>query len=143
MADTTAPDDGRAAPGAEHEPNEQIDYRRIEGSTEFRELVSVRKRFLTIASVIVFGEFGLYLMLAAFAPGFMGTQIVDGLPVAWLAAMAQVGMTWAVTWAYLRKAETEFEPLERRAAALAEPRFTREGAPAGGRAAAPTEGSAR
>jgi uncharacterized membrane protein (DUF485 family) len=143
MAETTARDDGLAAPGAEHEPNEQIDYRRIESSAEFRELVSRRKRFLTIASAIVFGEFGLYLLLAAFAPGFMGTQIVDGLPVAWLAAMAQVAMTWAVTWAYLRKSETEFEPLERRVAALVEPRFTRDDAPAGGRAAAPTEGSTR
>jgi uncharacterized membrane protein (DUF485 family) len=145
MAETPARDDGRAAPGAENEASEQIDYRRIESSAEFRELVTRRKRFLTIASVIVFGEFGLYLLLAAFAPGFMGTQIVDGLPVAWLAAMAQVAMTWAVTWAYLRKAETAFEPLERRASALAAPRFTREDPPPGaGGAAAPatsTEGS--
>ena len=143
MADTTARDDGRAAPGPQ---DEAIDYRRIESSAEFRELVSRRRRFLTIASAIVFGEFGLYLLLAAFAPGFMGSQIVDGLPVAWLAAMTQVAMTWAVTWAYLRKAESEFEPLERRAAALAAPRFTREGAPPAGRAAAPattTEGSPR
>jgi uncharacterized membrane protein (DUF485 family) len=86
--------------------------------------------------VVVFGEFGLYLILAAFAPGFMSTQIVDGLPVAWLAAMAQVLMTWAVTWAYLRKAETEFQPLEQRAAALAAPRFAREEAPAGAQTAA-------
>jgi uncharacterized membrane protein (DUF485 family) len=92
---------------------------------------------LTIASVIVFGEFGLYLLLAALAPGFMATQIVDGLPVAWLAAMTQVLMTWAVTWAYLRKAESEFEPLEQRAAEQGVPRFTREGASAGADAATP------
>jgi uncharacterized membrane protein (DUF485 family) len=134
MAHTSARHDGRAAPGTQ---DEQIDYRRIESSAEFRELVSRRKRFLTIASVIVFGEFGLYLLLAALAPGFMATQIVDGLPVAWLAAMTQVLMTWAVTWAYLRKAESEFEPLEQRAAEQGVPRFTREGASAGADAATP------
>jgi uncharacterized membrane protein (DUF485 family) len=133
MADTTARDDGRGAPGTQ---DEGIDYRRIESSAEFRELVSRRKRFLTIASIFVFGEFAVYLALAAFAPGVMGTQIVEGLPVAWLAAMAQVVVvTWGVTWVYLRKAEQEFEPLEQRAAERAQARFTREGEPA----AAPAE----
>jgi uncharacterized membrane protein (DUF485 family) len=122
MTDAHAPDGGSGEAGT----SDAIDYRRIESSDEFRELVSRRKRFLTIASVIVFGEFGLYLLLAAFATDFMGTQILGGLPIAWLAAMAQVILTWAVTWAYLNKAENEFEPMERRAAARAEARFTRD-----------------
>jgi uncharacterized membrane protein (DUF485 family) len=49
----------------------------------------------------------------------MGTEVVDGIPVAWLAAMAQVFMTWAVTWAYLRASERVFEPLEERAVRVA------------------------
>jgi uncharacterized membrane protein (DUF485 family) len=137
-----ARDDGSGEAGT----SDAIDFRRIESSAEFRELVSRRKRFLTIASVIVFGEFGLYLLLAAFATDFMGTQVLGGLPIAWLAAMAQVLLTWALTWAYLNKAENEFEPMEQRAAARAEARFTREeddvqGAPASETAAA--ERSAR
>ena len=130
---------GREGPGT----TDTIDFRRIEASTEFRDLVGRRKRFLTIASIIVFGEFGLYLLLAAYAPGFMGTQIVDGLPVAWLAAMLQVFLTWAMTWAYLRASEREFEPLEERARRQAEARFTRDEEPAATEPATRTERSVR
>jgi uncharacterized membrane protein (DUF485 family) len=136
MADAST---GRDEPGT----TETIDFRRIEASAEFRELVSRRKRFLTIASTVVFGEFGLYLLLAAYAPGFMGTQIVDGLPVAWLAAMAQIFLTWGLTWAYLRASEGEFEPLEERARRQAEARFIRDDAPAAAETTTPTEGSVR
>src|SRR5688500_123276 len=95
----TARDEAWAEPGGE---DEAIDYRRIESSKEFRELVTRRGRFVTAASVFVFGEFAVYLMLNAFAPDFMGSQIVEGLPVAWLAAMFQVVVvTWGVTWIYL------------------------------------------
>ena len=137
MADASA--DGRGEPGL----SDTIDFRRIESSAEFQELVARRKRFLAIASVIVFGEFGLYLILAAYAPGFMGTQIVDGLPLAWLAAMAQVLMTWAITWVYLHTSEHEFEPLEERARRQAEARFMREDAPAADDAATRPERSMR
>ena len=74
-------------------------------------------RRLTI--VFLVGSIG-YLLLAAFVPGVMGWQIADGLPFAWIAAMSQVLLTWVLTWAYLRKADRDFEPLEQRAAALAE-----------------------
>ena len=136
MADAST---GRDGPGT----TDTIDFRRIEASAEFRDLVGRRKRFLTIASIIVFGEFGLYLLLAAYAPGFMGTQIVDGLPVAWLAAMLQVLMTWALTWTYLRASEREFEPLEERARRQAEARFTRDEEPAATEPATRTERSVR
>ena len=75
-----------------------------------------RRRFLVPAAVVFFGFFLAYLLLATFAEGFMGSQIVDGLPVAWLLAACQVLMTWALTWLYLRKADRDFDPLSRRAA---------------------------
>jgi hypothetical protein len=40
--------------------------------------------------------------------------------------VSQVFMTWAVTWAYLRKADREFAPLEQRVIQTAAPRFTRD-----------------
>jgi uncharacterized membrane protein (DUF485 family) len=33
--------------------------------------------------------------------------------------VTQVLLTWAITWAYLRKADSTFEPLEQRAAEAA------------------------
>jgi uncharacterized membrane protein (DUF485 family) len=144
MSETTAGDDG---PGAAAAPGESIDWRRIESSEEFRELTHRRHRFLAAASLVSIGGFLAYLLLATFAHGFMGTRVLGGVPVAFLAAVSQVLLTWAVTWAYLRKADREFGPLEDRVLQVAEARFTR--APGGGaperaaRPAATTDGSTR
>jgi uncharacterized membrane protein (DUF485 family) len=133
MSDGTA-QDGRT---------DHVDWTRIERSPEFRELISRRHRFIARAATLTLVSFGTYLGLATFATGFMGTTVLGGVPVAWLAAMSQVLMTWAVTWTYLRKADREFAPLEQRVAERAGARFTRdddddgEPAPDGMRDAAP------
>ncbi|HYM58447.1 MAG TPA: DUF485 domain-containing protein [Solirubrobacteraceae bacterium] len=93
-----------------------IDWRAIEDSPEFQELVRRRRAFLVPATIAFLGVFFAYLVLFAFAPGVMGTQLTDGLPLAWLGSMAQVLLTWIVAWAYLRYADRVLEPLERRAA---------------------------
>jgi uncharacterized membrane protein (DUF485 family) len=99
---------------------QSVDWLAVERSTEFQELVTTRRRFLTpLTIVFLVGSIG-YLLLAAFVPGVMGWQIADGLPFAWVAAVSQVLLTWVLTWAYLRKADRDFEPLEQRAAAVAE-----------------------
>jgi uncharacterized membrane protein (DUF485 family) len=91
----------------------------IEGSPEFQELAHARHSFL-VPATIVFLVVGIgYLLLAAFAPGLMGHQVFGGIPVAFLAALSQVVLTWAVTWAYLRKADSTLEPLQERAADVA------------------------
>jgi uncharacterized membrane protein (DUF485 family) len=131
-----------AAPGSHDGPGDHVDWMRIERSPEFRELVSRRHRFIFKLAVITFACFGLYLGLATFAVGFMGTT-VGGVPIAWLAAMTQVLMTWVVTWTYLRKADREFAPLERRVAEVAGPRFTRERDAAAAPTATATERRAR
>jgi uncharacterized membrane protein (DUF485 family) len=143
MSDGTA-QDGRT---------DHVDWTRIERSPEFRELTSRRHRFIARAAALTTTSFAIYLGLATFATGFMGTTVLGGVPIAWLAAMTQVLVTWGVTWTYLRKADREFAPLEQRVAERAGARFTREedgtepaaddtraDAPA---TAAPTEGSAR
>jgi uncharacterized membrane protein (DUF485 family) len=127
MRSTTGPADGRAA----HREDGAVDWQRIEGSSEFNALVARRRRFLRPAAIVTFGGFAVYLLLATFADGFMGAEVA-GVPVAWLAAMTQVLLTWVVTTAYLRTADRTFAPLERRVVETAQPRFTREQpAPAG------------
>ncbi len=100
-------------------PREAVmDWQAIEGSPEFQELVRARRSFLVPATIVfLVGSLG-YLLLAAFAQGFMGKEI-GGIPIAWLAALTQVLLTWIITWAYLRKADSTFEPLEQRAAEAA------------------------
>jgi hypothetical protein len=82
----------------------------------------------------------------------MGTTVLGGVPIAWLAAMSMVFMTWAVTAVYLRRADRVFGPMEERVRERATARFTRDddgAAPATAdagtapAAAATTEGSTR
>jgi uncharacterized membrane protein (DUF485 family) len=120
MSGSQAPDGLARTSAIDGRAGRTPDWRAIERSEEFKELVRRRRAFVVPASVAFFGIFLAYLLLATFAEGFMGSQIVDGLPVAWVLAACQVFMTWIVTWLYLRKSDNEWEPLERRAAALAE-----------------------
>ncbi|MEA2383535.1 MAG: hypothetical protein QOH72_3506 [Solirubrobacteraceae bacterium] len=138
MSDGTA-QDGRT---------DLVDWTRIERSPEFRELTARRHRFIAGAATVTFVSFAIYLGLATFATGFMGRTVLGGVPIAWLAAMSQVLVAWAVTWTYLRKADHEFAPLEERVRERAGARFTRDddddgaGEPAPA-VAGPTERSAR
>jgi uncharacterized membrane protein (DUF485 family) len=144
MSDGTASDAARSRHGTDG-ISDNVDWTRIERSPEFRELTSRRHAFIAKAAGITFASFALYLGLATYATDFMGTT-VGGVPIAWLAAMSQVLMTWAVTWIYMRKADREFAPLERRVADRAGARFTRSGESAEAHAVAAdgsTERSAR
>jgi uncharacterized membrane protein (DUF485 family) len=140
MSDGTAPAGDGAVPAGRDGRVDPAEWRRIERSPEFRELTSRRHRFIAIAAAVTFAEFALYLGLATYATGFMGT-LVGGVPIAWLAAMCQVFMTWAVTWLYLRQADRVFTPLEERVAETAGARFMREAST--GADATTTERSAR
>jgi uncharacterized membrane protein (DUF485 family) len=123
MSDGTATDAARATSVAQDGDAPQLDWTRIESSDEFRELTRRRHGFIAGAAAVSLGAFLIYLGLAVFATGFMGT-LVGGVPIAWLVAMTQVFITWGVTWAYLRKADTEFDRLEQRVIDSVETRFT-------------------
>ena len=94
------------------------DWQAIEASPEFQELVKARRSFLVPATIVfLVGSLG-YLLIAAFAQDWLGGDI-GGIPLAFLAAVTQVLLTWAITWAYMRKADSTFEPMEQRASEAA------------------------
>jgi uncharacterized membrane protein (DUF485 family) len=95
------------------------DWQAIEASPEFQELVKERRSFLVPATIVfLVGSLG-YLLLSAYAQDFMGKD-VGGIPIAFIFAVGIVVLTWAITFAYLRKADSTFEPLEQKAAKAAE-----------------------
>ncbi len=53
--------------------NEQL-CQRIENSSHFRELVASRQRFAAILSVIMLVIYVGFILLIAFAPGWLGTR---------------------------------------------------------------------
>jgi|SRR5215213_3934154 len=90
----------------------------VERSPELRELVRRRRAFLVPITVFWAGCFITYLLLAAFAPELMGERVL-GVTLGFVLSLAQILMTWLVTFLYVRRADRVFEPLERRAASVA------------------------
>jgi uncharacterized membrane protein (DUF485 family) len=98
---------------------ESIDWIAAERSPEFRELVSKRRAFVLPATIFFFVWYFGFIVLAGYAPGFMGTSIYEGFTVGYLVALTQFVMVWALGAAYLRRSAGTFDPLAARAAQTA------------------------
>jgi uncharacterized membrane protein (DUF485 family) len=57
-----------------------------------------------------------FIVLAGYAPGFMGESIYQGFTVGYLIALSQFVMVWVLAGLYLRRANRVFDPLARRVA---------------------------
>jgi uncharacterized membrane protein (DUF485 family) len=118
----------------------QHDWEAIERSPEFRELVSRRRRFVVPATIFFLAWYLGFILLAGYAPDFMGESIYQGFTVGYALALTQFVMVWGLAAWYLRKADREFDPLEE--AAVRSVGETA-GDPGDGRFAAPADVAAR
>ena len=69
-----------------------------------------------------------FILLAGYAPDFMGKSVYEGLTVGYCLALTQFVMVFVLGAWYLRKADREFDPLADRVAAkttAGEARFER------------------
>jgi uncharacterized membrane protein (DUF485 family) len=92
-----------------------VDWKAIEGSPEFRQLVASRRRFITWALGLAVAVTVLFVVLGSVAPGVMGASVVGDITFGFVYGVALIFMTWAITLLYLRKSDDEWSPLERRA----------------------------
>lgn len=98
---------------AEPEPH---DWELIAQTDDFKTLVKERGRFTTTLAALGLGWFALFILLAAFAEGFMGEQIADGLTIAFVLGVSQMLVLWAIIWAYNKRSNSRFMKLQQRAA---------------------------
>ena len=96
------------------------DWEAVEHSDEFQELVRSRRRFVIPGTIFFLAWYLGFILLAGYAEDFMGSSIYEGFTVGYALALTQFVMVWGLAWAYLRKADRDFEPLERAAAERAE-----------------------
>jgi uncharacterized membrane protein (DUF485 family) len=95
--------------------SQQIDWDAIERSPEFQELVARRRRFVIPCTVFFLAWYLGFILLCAYAPGFMGESVYEGLTVGYCLALTQFAMVFGLGLWYLRKADREFDPLAERA----------------------------
>jgi uncharacterized membrane protein (DUF485 family) len=106
-----------------HEPGSdrgsEIDWEAAERSPEFRELIAKRRRFVLPATIFFLTWYLGFILLAGYAEDFMGESLYEGLTVGYVLALTQFIMVWGLAGLYLRKADRDFDPLARKAAARA------------------------
>jgi uncharacterized membrane protein (DUF485 family) len=98
---------------------DMVDWEGIERSEEFRELMHKRRSFVVPATIFFLAYYMGFILLAGYAPDFMGKSVYEGLTVGYCLALTQFVMVFVLGVWYLRKANREFDPLADRVAAKA------------------------
>jgi uncharacterized membrane protein (DUF485 family) len=85
----------------------ETDYERVQRTPEFQAL---RQRFRKFVFPMT-GLYLVYVLLAAYAPGFMGTRVVGNITIGLLFGLGQFVSTFAITMLYARWANTHQDPV--------------------------------
>jgi uncharacterized membrane protein (DUF485 family) len=107
---------------------QSVDWEAIERTPDFQELVNGRRRFAWTYGTIGVGLGALYVVLAGVAPDLMGTHLFGSMSLGFAGGVGLILVTWVITFAYVRRSDRVWGPLEERIRAQA-----REGAPSSGR----------
>jgi uncharacterized membrane protein (DUF485 family) len=100
-------------------PDPRIDWEAVEGSPEFQELVAARRRFVLPATIFFLCWYVGFILLAGYAPDFMGSSVYEGLTVGYCLALTQFVMVFTLGRMYLRRSERVYDPLADRVVARA------------------------
>jgi uncharacterized membrane protein (DUF485 family) len=95
--------------GAGAKPGRGPTYSEVQNSREFRELRARFRRFVFPMTALFLSWYFLYVCLAAFAPGFMGTVVAGNINIGLLFGLGQFVSTFAITMIYVRWADRRFD----------------------------------
>lgn len=98
---------------------ENIDWVAAERSPEFKELIAKKRRFVLPATIFFLAWYFGFILLAGYAPSFMGTSIYEGFTLGYALALSQFVMVWVLSYLYLKRADRDFDPLAEKAAQVA------------------------
>ena len=90
-------------------------YVELQKSPEFVDLRRRHRKFVFPMTALFLAWYFLYVLLAAYAPGFMSQKVFGNVNVGILFGLGQFVSTFLITILYVRWADREFDP---RAAAL-------------------------
>jgi uncharacterized membrane protein (DUF485 family) len=90
------PDDGR--------------YVSVQNSPEFARLRKAFRTFVFPTTVAFLVWYGLYVVLSAYARGFMNTKVTGNINVALVFGLLQFLSTFLIAWLYTRWADRRLDP---------------------------------
>lgn len=92
-------------------------YETVQATPEFQDLRRRFRRFVFPATAFFLIWYFLYVLIAAYAPGFMAIRLFGNINVGLVFGLGQFVTTFAITILYVRWANREFDP---RAEAIAD-----------------------
>ncbi len=81
-----------------------MDWDRVAATEEFRALVREKVRFIAPATLFFIVYYFALPVLVGYAPAFMKTEVFGAVNLAYVFALSQFVMAWAVAALYLRAA---------------------------------------
>ncbi|MFI7221039.1 DUF485 domain-containing protein [Micromonospora maritima] len=86
-------------------------YLAVQRSEEFAGLRRALRGFIFPMTVAFFLWYALYVILSAYARGFMGTKVIGNINVALVFGLLQFVSTFAIAWLYSRFANRRIDPV--------------------------------
>lgn len=86
-------------------------YLAVQRSDEFAGLRRTLRGFIFPMTVAFFLWYALYVILSAYARGFMGTKLVGNINVALVFGLLQFVSTFVIAWLYARFADRRVDPV--------------------------------
>jgi uncharacterized membrane protein (DUF485 family) len=86
-------------------------YVQVQQSPDFAELRRTLRGFVFPTTIAFLLWYALYVILSAYARGFMGTKVVGHINVALVFGLLQFVSTFLIAWLYARFANRRLDPL--------------------------------
>ena len=85
-------------------------YEEVQASPEFQDLRKRFRGFVFPATAFFLIWYFVYVLLAAFAPGFMSTRVFGNVNIGLIFGLLQFVTTFGITIIYVRWANQKFDP---------------------------------
>jgi uncharacterized membrane protein (DUF485 family) len=85
-------------------------YADVQASEEFQGLRRTLRRFVFPATALFLAWYLLYVLLTAYARGFMAKKVLGEINVAYVLGLLQFVSTFVIAWVYSRYAAKHFDP---------------------------------
>ena len=99
------------APAGAESANDNQKYVDVAQSPEFDRLRRTLRNFVFPLTAAFLIWYALYVLLSAYARGFMSTRVVGHVNVALIFGLLQFMSTFLIAWAYARYADRKIDPL--------------------------------
>ncbi|MDQ6649123.1 MAG: DUF485 domain-containing protein [Actinomycetota bacterium] len=92
-------------------PSPGDSFENVQASAEFQGLKRSLRRFAFPMTVAFLAWYLLFILMSAYARGFMGTKVLGNINVAYIFGLLQFLSTFVIAYVYSRHAERNLDPV--------------------------------